>query len=121
MAFKSQYYITDGTGSKELDVTSDSSYEQTQIAQDHVWHGFEVVFYNSSDEVVTPTAGDIVIQAALTDDLIYRDITNGTFSASTVYDTNRSIPIVQFMISAAKVSFTGITGADYAKVIIVSF
>lgn len=85
---------------------------------------FNVVFYNSSDEVITPTAGTILVQAAQDETLVWRSITGGSITATDVYSaaTDISIPYLSGSIYAYRVTFTSVTGTDmsYAKVIAVA-
>lgn len=85
---------------------------------------FNVVFYDSSDEVITPTAGDIQITVAQDETLVWRSIVGGDIVAVDVYSdaSEVSIPYVAGSIYAYRVIFDSVTGTDmsYAKVIAVA-
>lgn len=85
---------------------------------------FNIVFYDSSDEVITPTAGDIQYTVAQDESLIWRSIAGGDIVATDVYDdeSTTSIPYVNGSIYAYRVVIDSVTGTDmsYAKVIAVA-
>lgn len=115
---KTKLPVTGGTDTYIMTSEGKGNYNDWQRWQ------FNVVLYNSADEVITPTAGDIQIRAAQDESLIWRNIVGGDIVATDVYDdvASTSIPYIVGSIYAYKVSFVLVTGLDisYAKVIAVA-
>lgn len=115
---KTQLPVTGGTDTYVMTSEGKGNYNDWKRWQ------FNVVFYNSSDEVITPTAGDIQITVAQDESLIWRSIVGGDLLAANVYSdaSDVSIPYVAGSIYAYRVIFDSVTGTDmsYAKVIAVA-
>ena len=70
-----------------------------------------IQFFNSSGQQVTPTAGTVTFSGS-PDGVNFRTIPNGTFNAADAYSTTRDAPYAEGLMVAAKITLSGITGAD---------
>jgi hypothetical protein len=72
-----------------------------------------IIFYSDQFQtVVTPTAGTITYTQSA-DGIHYREMSDGTFDATTSYDAARTPPSGTGLAAKGKVSMTGVTGATH--------
>lgn len=115
------YPIKTGGGGVVLS-TANGTYETDMMSGDHSFASVYIEFFSDAQGkvAVTPTAGTVVVQGSPMGNAWLDPGENGTITASTVLHTGTatySPPFFHGLMSKGRVTFAGITGAPYARVI----
>ena len=95
---------------KQVPVIMDQEYTYCEMS--HI-HFFSDDTYEETSRV-TPTGGDVLVRFT-SDNVEWRDVVDGTFSATDVYSPNRNPPRGNGLAINAQVTLTGIAGATHFK------
>jgi hypothetical protein len=68
-------------------------------------------FFDAGGAQVTPSAGAVAFTGTA-DGVNYRDIQGGSFNAADAYQAGRTPPYAEGLMVKAKLTLTGVTGAD---------
>lgn len=115
-----EYYFKASDGDTFIPV-ADATHVLSGIRSDHSEAQVHVQFYASDKETaVTPSGGTIVFRAGLFSGQFLAASANGTVTATDVEagDASYTPPTFQGPLNNAQAVFSGITGAEYVRIIV---
>lgn len=91
--------VTDGDYFSGL---MDAAHSQCELAS--------IRFFDAGGVQVTPSAGSVVFSGS-PDGVNYRDVSSGSFLASSAYSSSRVPPYAEGLMLNSKITLSGVTGA----------